>query len=236
MATYTRAEATWQNDEVGGTEIDATALNTIEAGIDAVYKLPNAAGELVYGSAADTLERLAAGTATQLLHGGTTPSWSQIVSANITDGTIVAGDINASANIALTQLAAAAWTTFTPTLTGAGGNPTMGAGATVEGRYVKVGRNITARVAIIFGTTPANPTGLWQIALPEVAQANTRIAGTGFVYDDSPGTTYMVGARMVSTSLVNLFYHGGDRFTGTTPFTVAVNDAIHLILDYETAA
>lgn len=53
----------------------------------------DAAGDLAYGTGADTGAALAKGTATQVLHSGTTPSWSAIVSADITDGTIVNADI-----------------------------------------------------------------------------------------------------------------------------------------------
>lgn len=43
------------------------------------------AGDLIYGGASGTGTRLAAGTSTQVLHGGTTPSWSAVsLSADVT--------------------------------------------------------------------------------------------------------------------------------------------------------
>ncbi len=42
------------------------------------------AGDIIYGGASGIGTRLAAGTSTQVLHGGTTPSWGAVVSADIT--------------------------------------------------------------------------------------------------------------------------------------------------------
>lgn len=57
--TYTRV--TWANGAGGGTPLSATNLNISEAGLEALYNLPNAKGDIIVATAADTLERLAVG-------------------------------------------------------------------------------------------------------------------------------------------------------------------------------
>lgn len=250
--TYTRANAVWANGSAGATEIDADAMNLIESGIDRIYKLPNAKGDLIVATAADTLERLAVGsddTVPVAASGQATGViWQQVGNAQVASGaaiaysklnlatSIVNADVSGSAAIAQTKLSFTAPATYTPALTGASSNPTMGSGAVQEGRWMQLGKLVFVRVHITFGTSPTNPGGLWQVDLPTSAQGTFRITGSGFVYDDSASQTYVVSARTnATTSLMNLFYHGGDRFSGTTPITVAVNDTIHLDLLYEAA-
>lgn len=48
-----------------------------------------ATGDIIYASSNSALARLAVGTATQLLHGGTTPSWSALAYADLPAGTVV---------------------------------------------------------------------------------------------------------------------------------------------------
>jgi hypothetical protein len=58
----------------------------------------DAAGDLVYGTGADTASKLAKGTATQLLHSGTTPSWSAVdLAADVTGVLPFANITNGSA-------------------------------------------------------------------------------------------------------------------------------------------
>lgn len=71
------------------------------------YRVLTTTGDLIYASAANTAARLAAvATGNVLKSGGvgTAPSWGQVTSADITDGTIVNGDISASAAIAYSKL------------------------------------------------------------------------------------------------------------------------------------
>lgn len=50
------------------------------------------AGDIIYGGVAGAATRLAAGTSTQLLHGGTTPSWSQVSLIADVTGTLPVGN------------------------------------------------------------------------------------------------------------------------------------------------
>ncbi len=65
-------------------------------------------GDIVYSSDnSGTPARLGIGSATTLLHGGTTPSYSAVVTGDITDGTIVNADISGSAAIDGSKVTAA---------------------------------------------------------------------------------------------------------------------------------
>lgn len=65
MASYTRVN--WLNKAAGGTKLGAINLNVMDAGIDGLYSLPNAKGDLIVATAADTLDRLAVGSSDQVL-------------------------------------------------------------------------------------------------------------------------------------------------------------------------
>jgi Head domain of trimeric autotransporter adhesin len=61
-----------------------TGQTTANAGFNALSPMTTA-GDLIYGGTAGAGTRLAAGTATQVLHGGTTPSWSAVsLTADVT--------------------------------------------------------------------------------------------------------------------------------------------------------
>lgn len=93
MATYVKSNDPWMDGVAGGTEIDAAALNNIDGGIDTIYKLPDAKGELVGSSAADTLERVPAPSDDQVLVGDLAQStgvlWQKIANAQVADGAAI---------------------------------------------------------------------------------------------------------------------------------------------------
>lgn len=62
----------------------------------------------------------------------------------------------------------AAWTSYTPTWTSTGTAPALGNG-TLVGRYMKVGRTVTAHVNLITGSTSTYGTGAYNFALPAQA-------------------------------------------------------------------
>jgi len=68
-----------------------TGQPTASAGFNALSPMTTA-GDIIYGGASGTGTRLAPGTATQLLHGGSTPSWSAVsLTADVT-GTLPVGN------------------------------------------------------------------------------------------------------------------------------------------------
>lgn len=219
---YVKFHADWHNEnEALDTPITAEALEHLEEGIASIFDLATTAGGLIVASAPGELEELDPGTPT--------------------DDDVLTWDSGEPLSMkwapAVANVPNVAWgTSYTPVLTGAGGNPTMGAGSTAVGRYTKVGRTIHFRANISFGTSPANPTGLWIVSLPENAQTTNAFICHGVVYDASPGATYVVACRTNAAGNVHLFYQGGDRFSGTTPITVAVNDIVAIGGSYEAAA
>lgn len=106
------------------------------------------AGDVIYGGASGTGTRLAAGTSTQVFHGGTTPSWSDIVNA----------DINASAAIAGSKLVAAA--------SGVAGAVSTGTQTFTGTKTFETGVSVTANGGNIkSGTTTPTPTNLVNMAV-----------------------------------------------------------------------
>lgn len=83
-----------------------TNATTANAGFNNLSPMTTA-GDIIYGGTAGAGTRLAAGTATQLLHGGTTPSWSAVSLTADVSGTlpIANGGTNATtANAALNNI------------------------------------------------------------------------------------------------------------------------------------
>lgn len=81
---------TWVN---GSTKLSAANLNNLETGVSGATTTAEAAvpkstgtaqGDLITFTAASTPARLPVGTSTQVLHGGTTPTYSAVVEADIT--------------------------------------------------------------------------------------------------------------------------------------------------------
>jgi len=60
------------------------------------------------------------------------------------------------------------WTTYTPTWTAGGTNPSLGNG-TLIGRYTRVGRTITFQVNLTMGSTTTYGSGGYEFALPVLA-------------------------------------------------------------------
>lgn len=65
-------------------------------------------GDMVYGGASGAATRLATGATAGLLHGGNgaVPTWSAVVSADVTDGTLVNADLSASAALDAAKIGA----------------------------------------------------------------------------------------------------------------------------------
>ncbi len=76
-----------------------TGQTTKAPAFDALQPMTTA-GDIIYGGASGTGTRLAAGSSTQVLHGGTTPSWSAVsLTADVT-GILPAANINVNTNVA----------------------------------------------------------------------------------------------------------------------------------------
>jgi hypothetical protein len=67
-----------------------------------------------------------------------------------------------------------AWSTYTPTWTATGSNPSLGNG-TLTGRYLQVGRRYDVHIELTCGSTTTYGSGNYSFSLPVAAAA----AGTG---------------------------------------------------------
>lgn len=132
-----------------------------------------------------------------------------------------------------------AWTTWTPVLTANTTNPTLGTGSTITGSYMRVGRNITARCNIKFGSSGVNPgSGTYHISLPVTPKTLSvgRHVGSCWGWDAS-ATNYNDGvviSDVPPTTVTPIL--GGNAVTSAAPWTWAANDELSFALTYEAAS
>lgn len=141
--------------------------------------------------------------------------------------------------------AIAAWTTYTPTFTGATTDPVIGDG-TIEGRYMNLGATIVGEIRIVAGVTGFDRgSGSYRVGLPAAANAeNFQPVGTVVMRDEGAGTVFFGTAIFtggVDTS-VQLYMHTqvsqfdqGVAATDTTPFLFSANDKILIHFQYESS-
>ena len=133
-----------------------------------------------------------------------------------------------------------AWTTYTPTWTASTTNPALGNG-TLVGRYMKVGRTVTAHVNLITGSTTTYGSGVYSFALPATsANAGSTYVGGAHLL----GTDRWMGQWLISPN----FSVAGPTFpltatntraglmSPTLPETLAANAQLRMTCTYEAAA
>ena len=125
-----------------------------------------------------------------------------------------------------------AWTAYTPTWTAASGTNTVGNG-TLAGAYIKIGRLVTVRVDITFGSTTTSTGGFWLVTIPfAAANAGETAVGTSMCYDASAGTRFFNPVCVYGGN--NLLGFSGNNLVQTNfPTTWAVNDFYRLTATYE---
>lgn len=137
-----------------------------------------------------------------------------------------------------------AWTSYTPTLTAATVNPTIGAtGNVLIGAYRQAGKDVIARFKIKFGTTgPAAGTGQYFVALPVAANVTTPVAGGNcYLFDSSASGGATPVPYLVDTNRLGFLYpatwpSGALTFVGAaTPWTWAGADELNATFAYEAA-
>jgi hypothetical protein len=174
----------------------------------------DAKGDLLAGTAADTVGRLAVGTNGQML----------IADSGETNGIKwVAGG--------------GAAITYTPTWTGTGGTPTLGNG-TLVGAYQQVNKLVFYRLRLTWGsTTSAAGITEWRFSLPITSTGHATFGAVGFATVLDSGTAVYRGVAYISTaSTVGVQASDGVSSIGVSvPFTWTTSDAVQVSGFYEVA-
>ena len=144
---------------------------------------------------------------------------------------LTAADLNA---IATTS------TTYTPTWTSTGTQPSLGNG-TLTGRYIKINKLVWVQILFIFGSTSSAGTGIYKWSLPSGIPARSGLygymsQGMARFYDSSAGTVPLGSASFFggSTTAISAYANNGT-VTNANPFNWATADEIVMTFTYEAA-
>ncbi|MER5892272.1 hypothetical protein [Streptomyces sp. NPDC001876] len=133
----------------------------------------------------------------------------------------------------------AAWTTYTPTWTGATTNPVLGNGV-ITGRYIKVGRTCTASIQLTTGSTTTYGSGAYSFGVPFIAASATvayigaaRLSGTDtWLGHILLGQGATVGTLTFSATATNT---RGANMAAAVPETLAAGALLRATVTYQTA-
>lgn len=134
----------------------------------------------------------------------------------------------------------AAWTAYTPTWTGATTNPAIGNGSIV-GRYIKIGRTVTAEVILTMGSTTTYGSGSQEIGVPVTAAAAiVSYLGTARFTGASTwlGQTYLIlgNNTMQVTFPASASATTGASMSPTVPETQSNGDILRAAITYQSAS
>ena len=228
VLTVAAGVPSWATPTVGDiTEVQAGTGISVASGTGPIPVVTNtvatafdAAGDLVYGTGADTFTKLSLGTAGQVLKvnsGATAPEWG------------AAGGGGAT------------WTTWTPSWD----NLTVGNG-TVTARYIQIDKVVFFSLKLVFGSTTsvsARP----QFTLPVSASSTTAVETANIfaqATDDGVGDSLLSSLPILSdvTKIGLIPWKANSTYvlydqniTAIIPFTWAVNDKIFVSGNYEVA-
>lgn len=141
--------------------------------------------------------------------------------------------------LALGAPAASGWQDYTPSLTAATTNPTLGSGSTVEGRWCRIGSTVHVVVNIVFGTSGTSAgSGKYRVSLPAPMSADLPAfasVGAGRLFDGAQHHLIEVSRDDTSTTLVSFPVNGAGRTGATVPFAWGASDSIAFHCTYEAA-
>ena len=179
----------------------------------------DAKGDLIVATAADSVDRLAVGSANQVL------TVDSSTATGLKWATPAAGGFSN-------------WTTWTPTWT----NLTVGNG-TVTARYTQDNKVVIATLELVFGSTTSITSNNPRFSLPVTAVSASSAINRSFgSYWDSANIHYPASCEFFSTSAINFQTYKSDStyvqnaaLTTTAPFTWGTNDYIYVTTIYEAA-
>jgi hypothetical protein len=99
----------------------------------------------------------------------------------------------------------AAWTSYTPVLTGSTTNPTLGTGGVIFGKYMQVGKTISVFGAYKFGTSGfTTGSGTYNISLPVTGLTQSQTV-MGSAVGSPNGSIFFVGWAQVFTTVATIY-------------------------------
>ncbi|GGZ28390.1 hypothetical protein GCM10010387_22300 [Streptomyces inusitatus] len=137
----------------------------------------------------------------------------------------------------------AAWTSYTPTWTGATTNPAIGNG-TLVGRHMKIGRTCHVHARLIVGSSTTFGSGNLSLGLPFTAAGTMPGVLTAMANRDPASPNFILGAADLSNSatttgtiwLANPSTPGDwNAWASGAPWTLAAGDVVKVYGTYQTA-
>ena len=179
-----------------------------DAGISAT--IVDAKGDLIAATAADTVSRLAVGADHSVLQ----------ALASETTGLKYASEL----------------VSFTPTWTAATTNPVLGNG-TLEGKYMRTGKQCFAKYRLVAGSTTTFGSGEWIFSLPFAAQLdgiNIGMIAGGYSEDNAVAGHRIYGVLVNTSGQMRVMNGTGvSPYNATTPFTWGNTDYMQFAIVYE---
>lgn len=164
------------------------------------------------------------------------------MSINTTPATWTAGEVVAASkmNSQIRDVATgiqASWSTYTPTWGGTS-DPAIGNGV-LSGRYMRVGKTITANITIVMGSTTTYGSGTWTLSLPVASVFTTTTyvnLGSVSMRDTSASANSTGVAILANQTTAQMVVGSSSAFVSTTaPWTWANGDTLSVTLNYEAA-
>lgn len=164
------------------------------------------------------------------------------MSINTTPATWTAGEVVAASkmNSQIRDVATgiqASWSTYTPTWGGTS-DPAIGNGV-LSGRYMRVGKTITANITIVMGSTTTYGSGTWTLSLPVASVFTTTTyvnLGSVSMRDTSASANSTGVAILANQTTARMVVGSSNAFVSTTaPWTWANGDTLSVTLNYEAA-
>lgn len=135
-----------------------------------------------------------------------------------------------------------AWTAYTPSVGGSGGNPSLGGGGSIAGRYRQWSqrRILEGETVITFGSAPAVGGGYYYIQLPTgfssaAGLQASRVIGYGQWYDPGTSKWYPLIAQRDSGNglYFRIVAHNGGYGGAAAPFVPVQGTVIHVRWEYD---
>lgn len=182
----------------------------------ASYNLTINSNGLPISGTVDNLVCDISGVIISLYYEGSSVGWRLV---NDSNSGVIAGYVGATD-----------WVSYTPILTAATTNPTIGNG-TIKGRWKYLDRKtVCLYIHISFGSTSTYGSGAWMISLPSnITSANTHMQLlNGSIMDNGTDWKLAAGRINPATAVINIIPEGSSDVYNTSPMTWASGDALTL--------